>query len=80
MTTETYLLAPSRIADRARQLASTGLYEQALQLLSKNCVEATVNATSVEMRLARELNGKVEQERVIVSGRISRANRRRVRS
>lgn len=54
MDAETYILAPSQIADRARQLAGTGLYQQALDLLTRNCVEASIYPTRVEMKMATE--------------------------
>lgn len=39
MNHETYILAPTTIVDKARQLASAGLYQQALELLERNRVE-----------------------------------------
>lgn len=53
MDCETYTLAPSVIADKARQLHSVGLHAQALALLQRNCVEARVYATYVEMSIPR---------------------------
>jgi hypothetical protein len=58
MDSETYTLAPSVIADKARSLASQGLYQQALELLERNRVIAEVHPTYVEMRLSSELNSK----------------------
>lgn len=60
---ETYTLAPSKIAAKARQLASTGLYKQALALLERNRVEVYVYPTRVEMKFAYELDGKPTRAR-----------------
>lgn len=53
MDHDKYTLAPSVIADRARKLAEVGLYQQALELLQRNCVEAHVYPTRVEMSIPR---------------------------
>lgn len=53
MNGELYTLAPSRIASKAKDLASHGLFAQALELLERNKVEFEVTATSVEVRLPR---------------------------
>ena len=53
MNCETYTLAPSVVASKARKLAENGLYAQALELLQRNCVEAKVYPTWVEMSVPR---------------------------
>lgn len=53
MECETYTLAPSVVVSKARKLADVGLYEQALQMLQRNCVEASVYPTRVEMSIPR---------------------------
>jgi len=53
MDCETYTLAPSVIAEKARKLADVGLYVQALELLQRNCVEARIYPTHVEMAMPR---------------------------
>lgn len=54
MSPETYILAPSVVADKARKLAEVGLHQQALEMLQRNCVEARVYPTYVEMSIPRE--------------------------
>jgi hypothetical protein len=51
---ETFILAPTRIADRARQLANVGLFEKALLLLQRNAVEYDVYPYKVEVRTAAD--------------------------
>lgn len=53
MECETYTLAPPVVVSKARKLAETGLYAQALELLQRNCVEAKVYPTCVEMSVPR---------------------------
>jgi len=53
MEKETYTLAPSIVAEKAHRLADAGLYQQALDMLQRNCVEAHVYATRVEMSIPR---------------------------
>lgn len=53
MDCEKYTLAPSVIVDKARKLANVGLHAQALELLQRNCVEARVYPTWVEMSIPR---------------------------
>lgn len=77
MDTETYILAPSVIADKARQLHSVGLHRQALELLQRNCVEASVYPTHVQMKLARELNARTAHSKALASKRLSAGNVRR---
>jgi hypothetical protein len=55
---ETYILAPTKIVAKAKELYKKGLYEQALDLLENNCVVADVYPTKVEMRTAKELKNK----------------------
>jgi len=54
MSSETYVLAPSKIATKARELASLGLYKEALELLGRHCVQAVIYPTRVEMRMATD--------------------------
>lgn len=63
MDHETYILAPSKIVDKARQLASAGLYRQALELLNRNQVIAEVYPTRVEMSVPKETEQRRQQER-----------------
>jgi hypothetical protein len=53
MDCETYTLVPSIVAEKARKLKGAGLYEQALDLLRRNCVEARVYPTHVDMSIPR---------------------------
>jgi hypothetical protein len=53
MEYETYTLAPSIVVEKARRLRDAGLYEQALDLLRRNCVEAHVYPTHVDMSIPR---------------------------
>jgi hypothetical protein len=53
MDCEKYTLAPSLVVDKARKLANVGLYLQALEMLQRNCVEARVYPTWVEMSIPR---------------------------
>lgn len=53
MSPETYTLAPSIVVAKARKLAEAGLYTQALEMLQRNCVEASVYPTWVEMSIPR---------------------------
>jgi hypothetical protein len=53
---EKYTLAPSVVVDKARKLAEAGLYAQALEVLQRNCVEANVYPTHVEMSIPRASN------------------------
>lgn len=53
MIRESYTLVPSVIAAKAHRLADAGLYEQALELLERNCVIAEVYPTRVEMLVPR---------------------------
>jgi len=53
MECETYTLAPSDVAEKAKRLAHAGLYAQALDLLQRNCIEAQVYPTRVEMHIPR---------------------------
>ena len=68
MDAETYTLAPSIIADRARKLAASGLHQQALDLLQRNCVLAEIHATHVEMRLSTEMNDKRAAQDKFIGG------------
>ena len=47
------MLAPSVVVEKARRLAESGLYSQALEMLQRNCVEARVYPTWVEMAIPR---------------------------
>lgn len=76
MDAETYTLAPSIIADKARRLAASGLHQQALELLQRNCVVAEIHATHVEMRLATELNGAQQRANFLGGWRRSRPKNR----
>lgn len=76
MTHETYILAPSRIVERARQLASNGLYEQALNLLERNHVEMDVYPTKVEMRLPMEPAHRKQRESMLGTQRSLKTKRR----
>lgn len=76
MDHETYILAPSRIVDRARQLASTGLYEQALNLLERNHVEMDVYPTKVEMRLPMEPHHRKQRELMLGAKRMVKTQRK----
>lgn len=75
MDCETYILAPSRIVDRARQLASVGLHQQALELLQRNRVEVDVYPTRVEMRLPLEKKQRAQRERMLGNQRMARTQR-----
>jgi hypothetical protein len=55
MNCETYTLAPSIVVDKGRKLYSAGLYAQALEVLRRNCVEARVYPTWVEMSVPRQI-------------------------
>lgn len=68
MDHETYILAPSQVVDKARQLANAGLYQQALELLNRNQVIAEVYATRVEMRVPQETETKRRKQRELVIG------------
>lgn len=70
MECDTYVLAPSRIVDKARHLASTGLYQQALELLERNRVEVDVFPTHVEMRLPMEKKYRQQRESLIGAARM----------
>lgn len=48
---ETYIMAPTIIVTKARELYNVGLYEQALELLNRNKVIFDVYPTHVETRL-----------------------------
>ena len=48
---ETYVMVPTTIAAKAKQLAGVGLFSQALEILERNRVEFDVYPTRVEMRL-----------------------------
>lgn len=81
MNCETYVLAPSAIAEKARRLADNGLYEQALRLLRANSVEATVYPTRVEMKLAGELrSGRTRQTEFVSKLRMRRTKMMRLSS
>lgn len=77
MNYETYILAPSRIVERARQLASNGLYEQALNLLERNHVEMDVYPTRVEMRLPMEAVHRKQRESMLGTQRSLNTKRRK---
>jgi len=67
MDCEIYTLAPSVIAEKAHKLADAGLYTQALELLQRNCIEARVYPTRVEMivpRTAARKRGLTKQKRM----------------
>lgn len=49
---ETYIMAPSIIASKARKLAEVGLYKQALDLLQRNVVEYDIYPHRVEVKTA----------------------------
>jgi hypothetical protein len=53
MECEKYTLAPSIVVDKARKLAEAGLFQQALEMLQRNCIEARVYPTRVEMGIPR---------------------------
>lgn len=76
MDHETFILAPSLIVDKARQLASTGLYQQALDLLERNRVEMDVYPTRVEMRLPMEPQHRKQRERMLGDRRMVRTRQR----
>lgn len=78
MEAETYILAPSRIVDKARQLASAGLYQQALELLERNRVEMDVYPTKVEMRLPMEPAHRKQRESMLGTQRSLKTKRRQV--
>lgn len=75
MDHETYILAPSTIVDKARQLASAGLYRQALELLSRNRIEVDVYPTHVDMRLPMEPHHRRQRERMLGDRRMVRTRR-----
>ncbi len=76
MDHETYILAPSKIADKARQLASVGLHQQALDLLERNHVEMDVYPTRVEMRLPMEEGHRKQRESMLGTRRSLKTKRR----
>lgn len=53
MTGELYILAPSRVVSKARDLYSHGLFKQALELLERNKVVFEVLPTEVKVSLPR---------------------------
>lgn len=73
---DTYILAPSRVVDKARKLASAGLYKQALDLLERNRVEVDVYPTRVEMRLPMEQQHQRQREAMLGGRRMARTRRR----
>ena len=80
MDHETYILAPSQIVDKARQLAGTGLYQQALDLLTRNQVIAEVHPTRVEMSIPREADDRHRKQRESMLGtqRSCKTKRRKI--
>lgn len=76
MTHETYILAPSTVVEKARQLARVGLHQQALELLERNHVEVDVYPTRVEMRLPMESHHRKQRESMLGTQRSLKTKRR----
>lgn len=72
MNCESYTLAPSVVVDKARRLYEAGLYKQALDMLTRNQVVVDVYPTHVEMRLAKEMDNKREQDKFVGAWRTGR--------
>lgn len=64
MDSETYILAPSAVVEKAHRLADQGSHKEALALLQQNCVIAEIYPAICEMR-ARIPAIKKSQKRVV---------------